>query len=766
MGEDHCADKASSSSGGGGGFQLSDNDLDKIINALGSRLPQSVSFHIFEFILGLLIAIGIVALYVYKSKHRFFDRHRQKEFVESLRQMDDEQIKRVMGDTNLPSWINYPDFERVAWINTILTQIWPSVNSAVSQQFRDLLGPLLRQNKPSWIASLKLFRFDLGDAAPQANGVKVYSQKQGSEEIMIEVDFSWVGNQDVQLTMKPIPKHLGPFSPAGALLSSIIRLRAGIERIIVNGRVRFMFKPLLGELPIIGGMQAALVEMPKFSFDVTMYGGDVSLVPGLEQWLTTFMKDTVFRPYILPEVYSSAFTEAAEDEQIRPKAILFIKMIGAKHVPKMDIISQSDPYVRCFVRYTTQLRTSTKDNNANPTWNENFKLLVHDPDHQVLTCILMDYDDFNPDDEIGRCELPMKGLTEETKDLWLDVDMNAEGDEEDEQDKKHPGFFGTLIDAEQKVADQGEKVWKKLPGVKDKKRKCQIHLEATLYMLDSDDLDEAMLDAGRQSQSRGRQAEAEAEQRRKVQEVDHGRNKDVGGNIGEEEQAASLPQDEPNGKENESDVNHDGKENSPDVNHEDTSEETDGGSGKESSMEFGNIKTLKKKEAQSGDGEDEGEVQGSVRSQALDALRGGILYVKPRKADSLVRKPWYKGSFLHSTAQLEVSICGQHKSSTAAKGSRPIFSETLEFLLGGKDIKNAEHQRLKIEIWDHKLHINHFRGGCSILLKDILDAKRIRNTLRLVGVKQGELSLEVYWISALQSAGRHHGATKAVEHNT
>ena len=93
-------------------------------------------------------------------------------------------------------------------------------------------------------------------------------------------------------------------------------------------------------------------------------------------------------------------------------------------------------------------------------------------------------------------------------------------------------------------------------------------------MLDSDDLDEAMLDAGRQSQSRGRQAEAEAEQRRKVQEVDHGRNKDVGGNIGEEEQAASLPQDEPNGKENESDVNHNGKENSPDVNHEDTSEET------------------------------------------------------------------------------------------------------------------------------------------------------------------------------------------------
>ena len=68
-------------------------------------------------------------------------------------------------------------------------------------------------------------RFDLGDAAPQANGVKVYPMDNSQEEIMIEVDFSWEGNQDVQLTMKPIPKHLGPFTPAGAILSSIIKLR-------------------------------------------------------------------------------------------------------------------------------------------------------------------------------------------------------------------------------------------------------------------------------------------------------------------------------------------------------------------------------------------------------------------------------------------------------------------------------------------------------------------------------------------------------------
>ena len=55
----------------------------------------------------------------------------------------------------------------------------------------------------------------------------------------------------------------------------------------------------------------------------------------------------------------------------------------------------------------------------------------------------------------------------------------------------------------------------------------------------------------------------------------------------------------------------------------------------------------------------------------------------PKRAEGLVHKPFYKGgAFVKSSAQLEVSICGQHKSTATAKGSSPVFSETLEFMLG------------------------------------------------------------------------------------
>lgn len=73
------------------------------------------------------------------------------------------------------------DFERVGWINEILSQIWPSVNSAVSQQFRDLLGPLLKQNKPSWIASLKLFRHFFLASSTLATKHEAFSGFYGSQ---------------------------------------------------------------------------------------------------------------------------------------------------------------------------------------------------------------------------------------------------------------------------------------------------------------------------------------------------------------------------------------------------------------------------------------------------------------------------------------------------------------------------------------------------------------------------------------------------------
>lgn len=45
----------------------------------------------------------------------------------------------------------------------------------------------------------------------------------------------------------------------------------------------------------------SLVEPPDFSFKIQLQGGDITFLPGLEVWLTSFIKDALLQPYVLPE---------------------------------------------------------------------------------------------------------------------------------------------------------------------------------------------------------------------------------------------------------------------------------------------------------------------------------------------------------------------------------------------------------------------------------------------------------------------------------
>ena len=63
-------------------------------------------------------------------------------------------------------------------------------------------------------------------------------------------------------------------------------------------------------------------------------------------------------------------------------------------------------------------------------------------------------------------------------------------------------------------------------------------------------------------------------------------------------------------------------------------------------------------------------------------VQGGVLYVRPRKAQALVKKNFFKGGWLHSTATVHASIAGHSKKTAQVDGSNPTFSDVIEFILG------------------------------------------------------------------------------------
>lgn len=55
-------------------------------------------------------------------------------------------------------------------------------------------------------------------------------------------------------------------------------------------------------------------------------------------------------------------------------------------------------------------------------WDQDFELLVHEPEHQQLTAVLLEHHALDKDDEVGRVSMPIDELPiGETQDLWLDL---------------------------------------------------------------------------------------------------------------------------------------------------------------------------------------------------------------------------------------------------------------------------------------------------------------------------------------------------------
>jgi len=57
------------------------------------------------------------------------------------------------------------------------------------------------------------------------------------------------------------------------------------------------------------------------------------------------------RPYVLPDHYTIPVVPGDYNAIDKPRGMLFVTIISAKNVPKMDWFNGSDPYVR----YTTQV---------------------------------------------------------------------------------------------------------------------------------------------------------------------------------------------------------------------------------------------------------------------------------------------------------------------------------------------------------------------------------------------------------------------------
>lgn len=68
----------------------------------------------------------------------------------------------------------FPDFEKCAFLNAALAQLWPYVCLAAAEAARDLINPLLEEQRPPWLTRIAITKFELGPRPPTLEGIKVF----------------------------------------------------------------------------------------------------------------------------------------------------------------------------------------------------------------------------------------------------------------------------------------------------------------------------------------------------------------------------------------------------------------------------------------------------------------------------------------------------------------------------------------------------------------------------------------------------------------
>lgn len=78
----------------------------------------------------------------------------------------------------------------------------------------------------------------------------------------------------------------------------------------------------------------------------------------------------------------------------KPVGILSVKVVRAMKLKKKDIMGASDPYVKMKLTEDKlpSKKTTVKLKNLNPEWNEEFNMVVKDPESQALEVNVYDWE--------------------------------------------------------------------------------------------------------------------------------------------------------------------------------------------------------------------------------------------------------------------------------------------------------------------------------------------------------------------------------------
>ncbi|KAK8481793.1 hypothetical protein V6N13_065780 [Hibiscus sabdariffa] len=343
-----------------------------------------LSFILGVFGFGIGTSVGIVIgyyLFIY-----FLPTDVKDPKIRPLVEEDSKSLQRMLPE--IPLWVKNPDFDRVDWLNKFIENMWPYLDTAICAMAKNIAKPIIAEQIPKYkIQSVEFETLTLGSLPPTFQGMKVYVTDE--KEIIMEPSLKWAGNPNIIIGVKAF------------------------------------------------GLKATV--QPHVDFGLKLLGADVMAIPGLYRFVQELIKDQVANMYLWPKALQVPIMDPTQGMK-KPVGILDVKVVRAMKLRKKDFLGKSDPYVKLKLteEKLTAKKTTVKQSNLNPEWNEEFNFVVKDPNTQALELIVYDWEQVGKHEKMGMNVVPLKDLTpEEPKVLTLELLKNM--DPNDQQNEKSRG---------------------------------------------------------------------------------------------------------------------------------------------------------------------------------------------------------------------------------------------------------------------------------------------------------------------------------------
>ncbi|KAJ9178812.1 hypothetical protein P3X46_010663 [Hevea brasiliensis] len=340
--------------------------------------------------------------------------------IRPMVEQDSETLQRMLPE--IPLWVKNPDYDRIDWLNKLLEYMWPYLDKAICKTAKNIAAPIISEQIPKYkIDSVEFETLTLGSLPPTFSGMKVYVTDE--KELIMEPCLKWAGNPNVTVAVKAFG----------------LKATAQVVDLQVFALPRITLKPLVPSFPCFAKIYVSLMEKPHVDFGLKLVGADLMSIPGLYRVVQEIIKDQVANMYLWPKTLEVPIMDPAKALK-KPVGILSVKVLRAVKLKKKDLLGASDPYVK--IKLTEDKlpskKTTVKHKNLNPEWNEEFNLVVKDPETQAVEFHVYDWEQVGKHDKMGMNVVPLKELPpEESKIMTLDLLKNM--DLNDPQNEKSRG---------------------------------------------------------------------------------------------------------------------------------------------------------------------------------------------------------------------------------------------------------------------------------------------------------------------------------------